>query len=356
VAIGAVEKFINEYAFEHGGIDVAVPPPNGKTVAVVGAGPGGLACADELAKLGYAVTVFEALSSGGGLLVYGIPSFKLDKVIVERRVEVMRRRGVHFSMHTRLGENFGLDFLQQNYDAVFLGIGAQKPKPLDVPGADLKGVYQAIPFLIQKNLNDSAGIPPIAVEGKRVVVLGGGDTAMDCLRSAVRSGASEAVCFYRRDEANMPGSKKEFANAIEEGARFQFLTAPVAVEGDANGNVARVRCIRMELGEPDAGGRRKPRPVPGSEFSAPADVLLIAYGFDPVPFPPGSDLRRITVNDWNGLVVDKNQMTNIPGVFAGGDLTRGPSLVVHAVRDGRKAAAAIHRYIFAERDSAKSPV
>jgi glutamate synthase (NADPH/NADH) small chain len=347
VAIGAVEKFINEYAFEHGGIDVAVPPPNGKTVAVVGAGPGGLACADELVKLGYAVTVYEALSSGGGLLVYGIPSFKLDKVIVERRVEVMRRRGVQFSMHTRLGEDFGLDFLQKSYDAVFLGIGAQKPKPLDVPGADLKGVYQAIPFLIQKNLNDSAGTPPIAVEGKRVVVLGGGDTAMDCLRSAVRSGASEAVCFYRRDEANMPGSKKEFANAIEEGARFQFLTAPVAVEGDANGNVTQVRCIRMELGEPDAGGRRKPRAVPGSEFTAPADVLLIAYGFDPVPFPPGSDLRRITVNDWNGLVVDKDQMTNLPGVFAGGDLTRGPSLVVHAVRDGRKAAAAIHRYLLA---------
>ena len=168
---------------------------------------------------------------------------------------------------------------------------------------------------------------------------------MDCLRSALRSGAAESVCYYRRDEANMPGSKKEYANAIEEGACFQFLTAPVAVEGDASGNVTAVRCIRMELGEPDASGRRKPRKVPGSEFVMPADVVLVAYGFDPVPFPPGSDLARIAVNEWGGIVVDMSQMTSVPGVFAGGDLTRGPSLVVHAVRDARVAAAAIDQFV-----------
>ncbi len=345
VAIGAVERFINEYAFAHGGVETNVLPPNGRKVAVVGAGPGGLACADELAKLGYAVTVFEALDSAGGLLVYGIPSFKLDKTVVARRVDVLYRRGVEFRGHSRLGGDFSLADLQKEFDAVFLGIGAQKPKPLDVPGADLKGVHQAIPFLVQKNLQVAGDSPAIQVQGRRVVVLGGGDTAMDCLRSAVRCGASESVCLYRRDQANMPGSRKEFANAIEEGAKFEFLTAPVAVEGNAAGEVTRVRCERMALGEPDASGRRKPRPVPGSESVVPADVVLVAYGFDAVSFPKGSDMGRLARDKWDCLVVDQNQMTNIPGVFTGGDASRGPSLVVHAVRDGRKAAQAIDRYL-----------
>jgi len=176
-------------------------------------------------------------------------------------------------------------------------------------------------------------------------VLGGGDTAMDCLRTAIRCGAAAAKCAYRRDLANMPGSRKEYANALEEGAEFLFLTNPFALEQDAEGNVASVRCVRMELGEPDASGRRKPRPVRGSEFSIRADVILVAYGFDPVPFPPGSELAKIKVNEWGGIMVDSSQMTSIPGVFAGGDDVRGPSLVVHAVRDGRKAAVAIDDYL-----------
>jgi glutamate synthase (NADPH/NADH) small chain len=191
-------------------------------------------------------------------------------------------------------------------------------------------------------------MPFIEVTGRRVAVLGGGDTAMDCLRSAVRSGAKEATCLYRRDLANMPGSRKEYANALEEGARFQFLTNPIALESDTNGNVSGVRCVKMELGEPDASGRRKPRAVRGSDFSLPAEVVLVAYGFDPVPFPPGSDLARIAVNEWGGIVVNENQMTSVPGVFAGGDSTRGPSLVVHAVRDGRKAAQGMHRFLSAK--------
>jgi glutamate synthase (NADPH/NADH) small chain len=344
IAIGAVEKFINEYAFAHSGVDVAVRHPNGLNAAVVGAGPAGLACADELAKLGYHVVVFEALELAGGLLVYGIPSFKLDKWVVERRVQVLRQRGVEFRTGFRIGRDATLERLRRSFDAVFLGIGAQLSKPLDVPGADLDGVFQSVPFLVQKNLEIPAGLPPIPVTGKRVVVLGGGDTAMDCLRSAIRCGAASAVCLYRRDEANMPGSRKEFANALEEGAEFQFLTAPKALEGDANGRVAGVKCFRMELGEPDASGRRKPRAVRGSEFLVPADVVLVAYGFDPVPFPSGSDLTKIVTDDWSRIVVDENQMTNVPAVFSGGDLTRGPSLVVHAVRDGRKAAQAIHKY------------
>lgn len=209
----------------------------------------------------------------------------------------------------------------------------------------MKGVIQGLPFLAQKNAPIALGLPPVEVKGKRVVVLGGGDSAMDCLRTAVRCGAADTVCAYRRDLANMPGSKKEYANALEEGARFMFLTNPISLEGNANGEVTAVYCMRMELGEPDASGRRKPRAVPGSEFTLPADLVMIAYGFDPVPFPAESDLSQIEVNDWGATKVDAEQRTNIPGVFAGGDVVRGPSLVVHAVRDGRKAAAGIHRYL-----------
>ena len=348
VSIGAVEKFINEYAFAHGGIETATAPSNGRRVAVVGAGPGGLACADELAKSGYAVSVFEALPMAGGLLVYGIPAFKLAKAVVARRVDVLRRRGVHFEFGRRLGADLQLEDLRANFDAVFLAFGAQKSKLLDVPGADLGGVHQAIPFLVQKNVDAPFVGAPIEVAGRRVVVLGGGDSAMDCLRTAVRCGASEAVCLYRRDLANMPGSRKEYDNALEEGAEFRFLTNPTALLGDASGQVRAVRCVRMELGEPDASGRRKPRPVAGSECEVPADVVLAAYGFDPVPFPPQSDLQQIATNEWGGVITDLNQMTSVAGVFAGGDLVRGANLVVNAVLDGRKTAAAIDRWLAAQ--------
>jgi glutamate synthase (NADPH/NADH) small chain len=214
-----------------------------------------------------------------------------------------------------------------------------------VPGAHLQGVIQGLPFLAQKNAPGGLDLPPVEVEGKRVVVLGGGDSAMDCLRTAVRCGAADTVCAYRRDLANMPGSRKEYKNALEEGARFMFLTNPLALAENGAGEVTAVHCVRMELGEPDASGRRKPRPVPGSEFTLPADLVLTAYGFDPVPFPKESDLSQLAINDWGAIKVDDHQRTNLPGVFAGGDVVRGPSLVVHAVRDGRKAAAGIHDYL-----------
>jgi glutamate synthase (NADPH/NADH) small chain len=349
VAIGALERFVNEYAFWHDGVEVVQAPPNGRSVAVIGSGPGGLACADELAKLGYRVVVFEAQLLPGGLLVNGIPAFKLEKSVIARRVELLGRRGVEFQLGVTIGRDKTLADLRRDFDAVFLGVGAQKPKAADVPGEQLAGVVAALPFLIQKNVDSALmAFPPVDVVGKRVAVLGGGDTAMDCLRTAVRAGALSAVCLYRRDLANMPGSRKEYANALEEGAQFQFLTNPVEIVGDSAGAAAAVRCVRMELGEPDASGRRKPLPVPGSEFTVPADIVLVAYGFDPVPFPPGSDLAQITVNDWGGIVVDKQQMTSVPGVFSGGDSVRGPSLVVHAVRDARKAANGIHRYLSAK--------
>ncbi len=343
ICIGAIEKFINEYAFAHVRDVPTVAPANDFRVAVVGSGPGSLACADELAKLGHAVTVFESQSQPGGLLLNGIPGFKLEKSVVERRLNILRCRGVKFETGVTVGTQVKLGELRKNFSAVFLGVGAQKAKPLDIPGADLRGVQAALPFLIQRNSTMPLDLPVIEVTGKRVVVLGGGDTAMDCLRTAVRAGAAEAVCAYRRDLANMPGSRKEYYNAIEEGAQFLFLTNPVALEADASGAVTGVRCTRMELGEPDFSGRRKPRVVAGSEFTIKADLVLVAYGFDPVPFPPDSDFAEIAVNDWGAIRVDENQMTNVPGVFAGGDVVRGASLVVHAVRDGRKAALGIHR-------------
>lgn len=345
VCIGAIEKFINEYALAHGGGKVSTLPANGKRLAVVGSGPGGLACADQLSQLGYQVTVFESQLLPGGLLLFGIPAFKLEKEVVERRVNILRQQGVEFRMGVTVGKDITLAQLLADFAAVYLGIGALKPKPLDVPGADLKGVLQGLPFLAQKNAPIALGLPPVEVKGKRVVVLGGGDSAMDCLRTAIRCGAADTVCAYRRDLDNMPGSKKEYQNALEEGARFMFLTNPLALEGNAAGEVTAVRCVRMELGEADASGRRKPRPVPGSEFTLPADLVLIAYGFDPVPFPPESDLSKIEVNDWGAIRVDADQRSNIPSVFAGGDVVRGPSLVVHAVRDGRKAADSIHRHL-----------
>ncbi|MEI6070572.1 MAG: NAD(P)-dependent oxidoreductase [Verrucomicrobiae bacterium] len=346
VTIGAIERFINEYAFRVLGTEVERTAPNGFRVAVIGSGPAGLAAADQLAELGYAVTVLETQNLPGGLLVNGIPSFKLEKSIVARRIQILEKRGVEFRLGVALGKDVSLGELLRDYSAVFLGFGAQEAKPLGIPGENLSGVVQALPFLIQKNVDFPVlDMPPIDVAGKRVAVLGGGDTAMDCLRTALRCGASAAFCLYRRDLANMPGSRKEYGNALEEGAVFHFLTNPTAIEGNESGAVARVRCVRMELGEPDASGRRKPRAVLGSETTVDADCVIGAYGFDPVPFPPGSDLAEVKTNEWGGVVVDANQMTSVPGVFAGGDSVRGPSLVVHAVRDARKAALGIHRHL-----------
>lgn len=349
VSIGAIERFLNDYAFAHENATPVPAPPNGLKVAVLGGGPGGLACADELAKLGYTVTVYDAGFMPGGLLACGIPAFKLDKLAVRRQVERLEARGVVFESGVQVGKDVTLRELQAKFDALFLATGAQRSRPLDVPGADLKGVFPALPFLIEKNNPATPDLASIDVRGRRVVVLGGGDTAMDCLRTALRCGATEAQCIYRRDRANMPGSRKEYENSIEEGARFTFLASPVEVKGNDAGAVAAVRCVRMELGAPDASGRRSPRKVAGSEFEVPADLVLVAYGFDPVPRSLWSDVAELVTTDWAGVKVDGDQMTSVPGIFAGGDLVRGPSLVVHAVRDGRRAARSIHQYLFSRR-------
>jgi len=355
VSIGAIECFINEYTFDHGPEDITPAAPNGRRVAVIGSGPAGMACSDELSKLGYAVTLFESMSLPGGLLVNGIPSFKLEKRVVARRLGVLAKRGVELRLGVTVGRDLPLGEVARTHDAVFLGHGAQKAKAAGIPGEGLAGVEQALPFLIQKNAGPGVVTGrEIDVRGRSVAVLGGGDTAMDCLRTALRAGARAATCIYRRDFLNMPGSRKEYANALEEGATFQFLTNPVEIMGGERGGVGRIRCARMELGAPDASGRLRPRAIPGSEFTVDADVAIIAYGFDPVAFPEDSEFSRIRVNEWGGIVVDADQMTTVPKVYAGGDSVRGPSLVVHAVRDGRKAALAIHRKIGPAGNAAES--
>jgi len=345
VAINAIERFIHEYAFAHGAVELPCVEPNGFKVAVIGSGPGGLACADDLVKKGYAVTVFESQLLPGGLLVNGVPTFKLEKEVVQRRINLLRRCGVRFRLGVMVGRDISLEELRAEYDAVFLCVGARQARPLELPGAGLQGVFQALPFLMQKTGEFQVDHPRIEVKGKRVAVLGAGSTAMDCLRTAIRCGASEAICISRRDAANIRCGGRDYSNALEEGAKFKFLTQPIALLGDASDQVTHMRCRQTELEAPDASGRLEPRPVHGTEFNVPTDVVLVACGFDPVPFPARSDLAQLAVNESGQVLVNALQMTSIPGVFAGGDLVRGPSLVVHAVRDARKAAAGIHTYL-----------
>ena len=347
VPIGALEQFLAEYAFAHGQVDASTAPPNGMRVAVVGSGPGGLACADELAKRGYAVTIFDSALVPGGLLVNGTPAFKVERSIVQRRVEVLQKRGVTFRLGVKLEADPSFTDLRKGFDAVFLGFDSRKARPLNVPGADLQGVVQALPFILQKTTPVPLELPPIEVAGKHVVVVGAGDTAMDCLRAAIRYGAREALCVYRRDEADMPCGRHEYENAREEGARFQFQAAPVAVLGNEQRRVTGLRLIRTELGLMESIGPRPFLVQTGSEFEVPADLVVLALGFDPLPCPHSGDFSDLEVNDWGGIVVDSNQMTSIPGIFAGGDIVRGPSLVLHAVRDARRAAAQIHTYLSA---------
>lgn len=349
VAIGGIEKFLAEYGFAHGGMESSQVQPNGMKVAVLGSGPVGLTCADELARRGYAVTVFEARSQPGGLLTSGVASFKLEREVVERRFDLLRQRGVDFRLGQAVGRDVHLPELREEYDAIFVGFGAQRPRPLTIPGADLVGVMTALPFVTRFPGGTGPDGSALGLQGRRVVVLGGGETAMDCLRLAVRSGAAEADCVYRRDAENMPGSRREYENAVEEGARFQFLAMPVEVLGDSAGQVRAVRCLRTELGDLDHVGRRVPRPVPGTDFEVPADLVVVAFGFEGTPLPKECDLSSLRTTDSGTLVVDAHMMTNLEGVFAGGDIIRGPGLVVHAVRDARNAAIEIHRYLGCKR-------
>ncbi|MBI3329601.1 MAG: NAD(P)-dependent oxidoreductase, partial [Nitrospinae bacterium] len=349
VAIGAIERFINEYAFrELGGISIPeMAPSTGKRVAVVGAGPAGLACAEELRRMGHEVTVCETYPKPGGLLMYGIPGFKLEKWVVERRIEYLRKLGVKLVCHVRAGRDLSLqDLFDQGFHAIFLGTGAQRPKSPDLPGMELEGIHEALPFLIRNNLGEEE-LPPGTgredLRGRKVAVFGGGDTAMDCLRTAVRLGAEKVVCVYRRDEADMPGSRQEVRRAKEQGVEFHFLIAPVRFIDDANGCVTKAECLKMRLGEPDASGRRSPIPIEGSTFEFETDFVIIAFGFEAEPVPDKEE--RLKLSQWGTYEVDEHKMTSWPGVFAGGDMVRGADLLVTALKDGRDAAREIDRYL-----------
>lgn len=342
VAIADIEQFLTQYAVTHGLADTSTPPPNGLRVAVIGSGPGGLACAEALAGHGFAVTVFDSSLVPGGLLVNGMPPFKLEKSVVERRLETLRKRGVSFELGMTLGKELGLQDLRSRFDAVYLGFDSRLARPLEIPGAHLSGVVQGMALLLQRRAPAPLDLGPIELKNQRVLVIGGGDTAMYCLRTALRSGARETVCLYRREAQDMPCTPHDYQQALEEGAQFIFHAAPVEILGNAAGHVRSLRALRTEMGESLPGAGRPFKAKAGSEFEIEIDWVVAALGFMPQPCIHSGDFSSLAVNDWGGLVVDDNQMTNIPGVYAGGDIVRGPCLALHAVRDARRAASCIH--------------
>ncbi len=347
VTIGSVEKYISDEALRQGWRpDVSDVVDTGKRVAVIGAGPAGLGAADVLARNGVRPVVFDRYPEIGGLLTFGIPPFKLDKDIVRRRREILEGIGVEFRLNTEVGHDVQFEELLAEYDAVFLGTGTYTYMRGGFPGEDLPGVYEALPYLVS-NINREEGWQAsedefIDMRGKRVVVLGGGDTAMDCNRTAIRQGATSVTCAYRRDEQNMPGSRREVENAKEEGVEFLWNRQPVEVIGE--NRIEGVKVVRTELGAPDENGRRRPEPVPGSEEVLPADSLIIAFGFRPSP-PQWLEQHGVELDDWGQVRASRQdgcfgQTTN-PKIFAGGDMVRGSDLVVTAVWEGREAAKGI---------------
>jgi glutamate synthase (NADPH/NADH) small chain len=355
VTIGSVERYLSDKAWELGWVKpLAAGPARGQSVGIVGAGPAGLAAAEKLREAGYDVTVYDRHDRAGGLLIYGIPGFKLEKDVVERRTQRLADGGVVFKLGFEVGKDATLQDLRAQHDAVLIAVGVYAARDLTVPGGGSKGVSPALDYLIASNrLNLGDTVPAfesgeLNAEGKDVVVVGGGDTAMDCVRTALRQGAASVTCLYRRDKANMPGSMREVANAEEEGAAFEWLAAPRALSGEAEA-VTGVRAIRMRLGAPDASGRQSPEEIPGGDFDRPAQLVLKALGFEPENLPELWSAPDLKVTRWGTVKADvRNQMTNLDGVFAAGDIVRGASLVVWAIKDGRDAADAIHRYLKAK--------
>ena len=349
VLTGPLEAFVTDYQRCQEGVSIAVGEPSGKKVAIVGSGPSGLACAEQLVQKGHAVTIFEAKPAPGGLLLYGIPNFKLPKEVVFARWNDLARAGVEFVPNTYIGKDLTIDDLfARGYGAVYIGVGSLIDAPMEAPGEDLPGVYKATEFLIRANVatdllpDDLRTRPTI---GRKVAVIGGGDTASDCLRTALRMGAEEVVCLYRRTEKEMPGGKKDRTLAREEGAQYQFLTQPVRFIAGQDGQLAQIECIRMELGEPDAKGRRKPVPIEGTNFVVEADTAILALGYWPDPII-GDTTPDLKTHKWGLIVADRTTgATSRPGVYAGGDAVTGPDLVVTAVAAGRKSAAAIDAYL-----------
>jgi glutamate synthase (NADPH/NADH) small chain len=353
VTIGAVERYITDTAWERGWVQPIQPMrERPESIGIIGAGPAGLSAADELRSLGYKVTVYDRHDRAGGLLIYGIPNFKLEKEIVERRVKRLADGGVEFRLNTDIGKDISFAELRANHDALLVATGVYAAREMQTPGTDAKGVHKALDYLIAANkvglgetVADFAS-GKLNAEKKNVVVIGGGDTAMDCVRTAIRQGAKSVTCLYRRDRANMPGSQREVANAEEEGVKFDWLAAPSAVSEKKGGGAKGVRAVRMRLGPPDASGRQAPEEIPGSEYESKADMVIKALGFDPEDLPTHFAEPSLSVNRWGGVKVDyRSMMTAMDGVFAAGDIVRGASLVVWAIKEGRDAAHSIDAYL-----------
>jgi glutamate synthase (NADPH/NADH) small chain len=351
VTIGAVEKYITDTAWEEGWVKPIRPyAERSESVGIIGAGPGGLAAADMLRRQGVQVTVYDRYDRSGGLMVYGIPSFKLEKGVVERRNAQLADGGVNFVLNCKVGEDITFDAIRGQHDAVLIATGVYKSRDIEAPGVGARGIVKALDYLTASNRNGFGDEVPefdsgeLNASGKRVVVIGGGDTAMDCVRTAIRQGALSVKCLYRRDRANMPGSQREVQNAEEEGVEFVWLSAPKGFTGGTE--VDGVMVQRMRLGAPDATGRQAPEVIEGADYVEPADLVIQALGFEPEALPTLWGVPELKVTRWGTIKADfRTHETSLPGVYAAGDIVRGASLVVWAIRDGREAAEAILGYL-----------
>ncbi len=360
VTIGSIEKYINDTAWEKGWVKpVRVKRELKQSVGIIGAGPAGMACAEELRKSGYQVTIYDRYDRPGGLLIYGIPNFKLEKFVVERRTKLLKDSGIKFVQNFEVGKDKTLSELKNKHDAILIATGVYKAREIEIPGHNLKNIYPAMEFLTasnRKGLGDKVELfdnGTLNAEGKNVVVIGGGDTAMDCVRTSIRQKAKSVKCLYRRDRENMPGSAREVGNAIEEGVDFVWLTSPKSFIGETK--VSAVEVNKMKLGDPDSSGRRRPEIEKGSNYNIPADLVIKSLGFDPEDLPTLFNAPELVISKWGTIKIDlKTMQTNIDGVFAAGDIVRGASLVVWAIRDGRDAASQIEKYLQLKIDKNKS--
>jgi glutamate synthase (NADPH) small chain len=358
VTIGAIERYITDTAWENGWVKPVKPRAElNQSVAIVGAGPAGLSAAEQLRAKGYRITVYDRHDRVGGLMIYGIPNFKLEKEVVLRRAKLLADADIEFKLNTEIGRDITLAELRRTHDAVLIACGVYKPREIMAPGVGLSGIQPALDYLMASNRASLGDAPAdtrksLDAKGKHVVVIGGGDTAMDCVRTAVRQGAKSVKCLYRRDRTNMPGSQREVTYAEEEGVEFVFLAAPEAFLGEKKVNG--VRAQRIHLGLADATGRQAPQPIEGSHFNLNADLVLKALGFDPEDIPAAFQAPDLAVTRWGTLKIDhRSMMTNLDGVFAAGDIVRGAALVVWAIRDGRDAAEQIHGWLAAKATALK---
>ena len=354
VTIGSIEKYITEKAWENGWVKpIEITNEKNESVGIIGSGPAGLACGEQLRKKGYKVTIYDRYDRAGGLLIYGIPGFKLEKHVVQRRIKLLEESGIQFVLNFEVGRDSTLTELREKHDAVLIATGVYKAREVKLPGNNLSNIFPAMEFLTasnKKGLGDAVELfdnGTLNAEGKDVVVIGGGDTAMDCLRTSVRQNAKSVKCLYRRDRENMPGSAREVGNAEEEGVEFIWLTSPKEFKGTHK--IESVLVDKMKLGEPDESGRRKPVVEENADFEIKADLVIKALGFDPEDLPKLFNEEKLQVSRWGTIKADFDTMeTSVDGVFAAGDIVRGASLVVWAIKDGRDAAVSIENYLQAK--------